>query len=298
MEGSVGRAKVLGWQWDFRPIGTDSIRFPTPHYDKVGEYDVTLVVTDERGCKDTLTRPNYIHIVPSPEPDIFPSDISGCVPFDGKLSVVTRGNTSDLIEWNWDLGNGQQHSGSHIADFSYPVAGTYLAAVTVTDRNQCSGEAQVELQAFPTPDFDIMASDSFGCAPFNVSFFAVGDPEHPIVAWQWDFGDGGQSSDSTPTYQYQQDGIYGVSLAVQDSNGCEAVFEKDPYIHLSHPIAGFAVVEDVVCPGEAVQILGQYQTDTALVSWNWDFGDGSTSQEERPLNINIKCRAPMKSPLR
>ena len=283
-EYSNGASKVLNWAWDFGSIGVDSVRFPTVSFDQLGEYDVTLVVTDERGCKDTLTREDYIRIVPSPEPVLLPSDQAGCISFTGLIVTEAPGHPYPITAWNWDLGSGPVANSSDQISFEYPIAGQYTASVTVTDENQCSGEAQVVLEAFPLPAVDFMASDSFGCAPFDVVFTTTGEPEYPLVEWDWSFGDGGESTEETPAYQYVQDGIFGVSLTVRDSNGCESTFAKEPYIHLDHPVAAFSLEEDVLCPGETLQVSEQSQSDTTLVTWNWDFGDGQTSQNQSPTH--------------
>lgn len=40
-----------------------------------------------------------------------------------------------------------------------------------------------------------------------------------IISWSWDFGDGNTSFEQSPTHDYQQAGLYSVSLTVTDSQG-------------------------------------------------------------------------------
>ncbi len=44
----------------------------------------------------------------------------------------------------------------------------------------------------------------------------------PIVAWQWDFGDGASSSERNPNHLYTRNGTYFVRLTVRDGNNKES----------------------------------------------------------------------------
>ena len=59
------------------------------------------------------------------------------------------------------------------------------------------------------------AQPTSGTAPLTVQFTdtsTAGDT--PISDWEWDFGDGGSSTDQNPLHTYQSPGIYTVSLTV------------------------------------------------------------------------------------
>lgn len=46
-----------------------------------------------------------------------------------------------------------------------------------------------------------------------------------VVIWNWDFGDGGQSSEQNPIHQYQRKGSYTVTLTTIDSIGCMSEYQ-------------------------------------------------------------------------
>ncbi len=48
------------------------------------------------------------------------------------------------------------------------------------------------------------------------------DPDGKIVAWKWDFGDGGTSELQNPTYVYKNPGTFKVKLIVTDDKGGQA----------------------------------------------------------------------------
>jgi uncharacterized repeat protein (TIGR01451 family) len=55
-------------------------------------------------------------------------------------------------------------------------------------------------------------------------------PPHVIVAWDWDFGDGGTSTEQHPQYSYGQEGCFEVTVTVTDSGGLSAMCSKCVHI--------------------------------------------------------------------
>ncbi len=64
------------------------------------------------------------------------------------------------------------------------------------------------------------ANPESGDAPLTVQFSSQGsqDPDGTIVAYAWDFGDGGSSSEANPSYTYNAAGTYQASLTVTDDD--------------------------------------------------------------------------------
>jgi PKD repeat protein len=75
----------------------------------------------------------------------------------------------------------------------------------------------------PPPPQDPVASFTAGCAVTSCSFDASAsrDPDGTVVAYDWDFGDGVTSSESTSAahHDYTLTGTYTVSLTVTDNTG-------------------------------------------------------------------------------
>jgi len=64
------------------------------------------------------------------------------------------------------------------------------------------------------------ASTTQGEAPLNVQFTDTStDPDGTVVAWEWDFGDGNDSTDQNPQHTFTTPGVYTVTLTVWDNSG-------------------------------------------------------------------------------
>jgi PKD repeat protein len=73
-----------------------------------------------------------------------------------------------------------------------------------------------------------------GPAPLDVDFLdvSVTTPTGPITAWDWDFGDGGSSTEQNPSHQYPEVGTYTVTLTVDTASGSDTE-TKEHYIHVT-----------------------------------------------------------------
>lgn len=68
------------------------------------------------------------------------------------------------------------------------------------------------------------ASTLRGTAPLTVNFSGVGssDADGSVVAWAWNFGDGGSATGVTTSHSFATPGSYMVQLLVTDNSGLSA----------------------------------------------------------------------------
>lgn len=65
-------------------------------------------------------------------------------------------------------------------------------------------------------DVGFTANSFIGCEPMTVNFTDQTVSPYTIQSWLWDFGDGLTSTLQNPSHQYQDEGVYDVSLWVSD----------------------------------------------------------------------------------
>jgi PKD repeat protein len=127
----------------------------------------------------------------------------------------------------------------------------------------------------------INADNQAGSSPLIVQFSS--DISGPATSRQWQFGDGGSSSSSNPVHIYSIPGSYTVALTVDGPGGSASLSELDFIIvsePTSPPVANFnSDIQSGLIPFD-VQFSNFSQNE--IDSYLWDFGDGSTSDEESP----------------
>ncbi|HNY88057.1 MAG TPA: PKD domain-containing protein, partial [Candidatus Hydrogenedentes bacterium] len=115
----------------------------------------------------------------------------------------------------------------------------------------------------PVPNFT--ADQVEGAAPLTVQFTdqsTIGKA-NKLVKWEWDFGDGGTSTDQNPAHTYTAAGTYTVRLVVTHDNGRAAEMVKPDYI----TVAGIAADKTtlmgyVTLPGGAALPLATVNVGT------------------------------------
>jgi PKD repeat protein len=115
------------------------------------------------------------------------------------------------------------------------------------------------------------------------------DPDNDSIEYSWSFGDGEYSSISNPTHIYKIPGEYIVVLEVTDSDGATSsestkcsVENRAPIVVLNGP---YEVKEGIPV---AFNSSGTYDPDGVIVSYEWDFDDGMTSQDQTPTHIYLE----------
>ncbi|MBD3178708.1 MAG: PKD domain-containing protein [Candidatus Latescibacteria bacterium] len=67
------------------------------------------------------------------------------------------------------------------------------------------------------PGVEFSADRTFGFIPLTVEF--RDNSSNFPTSWEWEFGDGGISTDQNPRYTYDQPGVYTVSLTATNCDG-------------------------------------------------------------------------------
>ena len=129
------------------------------------------------------------------------------------------------------------------------------------------------------PEFT--ANQTSGCAPLGVSFrdLTTGNPKF----WNWDFGNGTLANVQNPSVTYSLPGTYTVKLVVRNADGTNGITKTNYITVFPSPSANFSANITTGCVPVNIQFTDK-STSTAgsIVSWLWDFGDGTTSTAQNP----------------
>ncbi|GAA1510149.1 hypothetical protein GCM10009788_13170 [Nocardioides humi] len=127
-------ATTLTYAWNFGN-GSGSGPAPTRTYAAPGTYTVTLTARDEWGLTATATRTVTITAPPGNRPPVAVLNPPACSGLTCNFSAVgsTDPDTGDTITYRWVWGDGRPNSTASATSHSFPAAGTYTVALTVTD---------------------------------------------------------------------------------------------------------------------------------------------------------------------
>lgn len=99
--------------------------------------------------------------------------------------------------------------------------------------------------------------------------------------YNWDFGTGATSTEFEPTYTFPDTGIYVVKLVVNKGSTCPDSISRFVKVY---PFFSTAFNYDgLLCPNAELSFTDiSVATYKPVVTWLWDFGDGTFSEEQNP----------------
>ncbi len=208
----------------------------------------------------------------------FSSNITtGCVPLIVTFNDLSTGE--EIVEWHWKLGSKNSYIQNPQIIFDDPGVYTISLKIMASSGKIDSVTKVAYIVAYPSPHSDFVISSNAGCIPKEVAFDEESfSSSSKIENWLWDFGDGQFSNIKDPTHTYDQPGQYTVSLLVEDKNGCQGFYYLESAVNVSQPLAAFNI-------GGVPPILEL--TNLSLgdnLIYNWDFGDGYTSNIFNPIH--------------
>lgn len=262
------------WLWDFGDGTTSTRRNPQHIYDTSGNYTVSLTASNTYG-DDTKTKTYYIEVLDIPTADFTASPDSGVAP----LTVTFTDQSTGATSWSWDFGDGDTSTSQNPIHI-YSATGLY--EVSLTASNECGAETAYDtiIVVKPSePTVDFMAEPLSGCSPLTVYFTDLSTGN--ITDWLWDFGDGDTSDEQNPQHTFSVSGQYTISLTITVSGSTYSEI-KTAYISvLDAPTAGFTMMPD----SGGIPLTVNF-TDQSIdgASWDWDFGDGSSSIARNPAH--------------
>ena len=228
------------WSWN---LGAESIVITqnasykyiynyTSHSGKTGDntlYTVSLTASNSEGS-DTKTKPDLVVVLPSCFDPVADFSYDGVVDLDGNMAVdftdLSEGYPEEIVEWNWDFGDGSdQFFGREPPTHEYD-AGVYT--VTLTVKNDCGKTSQKSRKIeFPCPTIvaAIEAEPTSGPSPLTVNFTDHSYDRENITGWRWSFGDGtfhyasNVSDRNPPPHTYSKVGTFYANLMAQNKCG-------------------------------------------------------------------------------
>ena len=129
--------------------------------------------------------------------------------------------------------------------------------------------------------------------PVEIAFFGDGaDPDGGPVSYEWNFGDGGSSTEKEPEHEYDSTGCYEVILTVtdDDSESCQSricVVIDDGDLDIPDEPAVWIEPSDIVVEeGQEVFFSSEALDPQGFdLTYYWDFGDGGDSTESDPSYV-------------
>ena len=270
---------IVEYFWDFED-GTTGTGVSISHsYSESGLYTATLTITDNDGATDTISTTKVVGNK-APIAVFFESSsnvhIEDTITFNASKSYDPDGI---IVNYFWDFGDGNTGTGE-LVSHAYKYNRSYFVTLTVTDN-----DGATDIDSTRITVINSLPVSTFTSSPVTVntneffSFDASGsyDSDGTIVSYLWDFGDGTTGTGISTQHAYSQDGTFVVILTVTDNFGATDTTSVTKTVRNLEPVAFFNDSAENVLIGEIISFdaSGSYDSDGTIVSYLWDFGDGT-----------------------
>ena len=201
--------------------------------------------------------------------------------FYGNESWDEDGN---IVSYTWDFGDGDfayTDNPTHI----FTQNGTYNVKLTVCDNNDLCDSMILNIFVNKPPIAVVEISKLTIMLGETITFDASEsyDIDGDVDFYYWNFDDGYTSNQASTEHEYKNSGTYNISLKIiDDLNDITTVYYTIEVIN-KLPIVDFEFSPTI---GDTLVIFEfndlSYDDDGEIEEWNWNFGDGETSDLQNP----------------
>jgi len=269
------------YQWTFTGGSPSSSTYNSPWivYNTPGVYSVKLVVSNSGG-KDSITKTEYITVIPQPKPvaNFYSSSTNINV---GSYVYFYNSSTNSPTSWKWTFTGGSPSSSTY-SDPSvvYNTPGVYNVKLVVSN---ASGSDSITKTGYitvtlpPKPVANFYASQTNTIIGSYIYFY--NNSANSPSSWKWTFTGGSPSSStsSNPSVVYNMPGIYSVKLVVSNAGGSDSI-TKTGYITATippKPLANFYASKTNAIVGSYIYFYNNSGNNPT--SWKWTFTGGTPS---------------------
>ena len=256
---------MAGFEWSYGDgaVGTGN---PSPHtYTAAGSFGVTEIVTDNIGCKDTMSIPSMIAVT-RPHA-VF--TVNNTAPCAGD-SIHFTNLSSNIVTQLWIFGDSTTDTAKNPPHVYYN-GGSYTVKMVVVDSNGCRDTASyAHYINVSKPNASFYATDSFSlCPPLSAHFV---NTSTGAIGYHWSFGNGDSSVVANPSELYTGSGLDTVLLVAINAFGCRDTAVG--HINLYGYAGAFSYTPDSGCAPLRVFFNAGLINVPSII---WDFADGVVS---------------------
>jgi PKD repeat protein len=236
-------------QWTYGD-GTPATQDLNHTYATSGNHTIEVTASNAvTGCTMKVIRPVTIQDV---EADFAVSNAKPCL----DEYIHFHDASQAAIRWQWQFGDGNL-TGEKNPVKKYLTPGDFSVSLTVEDSEGCQDtkviNGFIDVLAIRA-DFDFDATSN--CNELEVDFKDATSAAPAVTSWQWNFGDGANSTSQNPVHTYGNRGKYTITLTLGNPEG-ECTITREDLIDFKNPVPEFTLKKPGFCIGELIQIVNQ-----------------------------------------
>lgn len=200
-----------------------------------------------------------------------------------QFTDLSKAEGAPIVKWEWAYRRyigaivdriGTPMSTKQNPTQSFPEAIVYYVALTVTDANGYKDSVTkpvpitLDGKAPGGPKADFSFSEAIAKEPVSFTDLSTHPNNGTIVAWDWTFPDESTAEEQHPSYIFEEEGTYPVTLEVTDANGLTDIITKNVMVNPENipPVAGVSVRSPFYWPETVTFQDASYDIDGYIIS--------------------------------
>jgi gliding motility-associated-like protein len=288
---SVSSGSIISTNWSFGDGLTSTSNQPSHQYAASGSYSVTLTISTNNNCTNTITQ----SVTVNPLPNVMFSANSVC---QGNVTnYINNSNISSgsITNYVWDYtSDGTPDNTTQNTSNTFATSGTYTTQLMAISNLNCIQSVTQVINVYPNPVVQFTSQPVCFGAPVvftNSSSINSG----LISSYTWSFGDGTTSPIANTQHLYNSYGNYNVQLTATSNHNCSNTLLQTAIVH-PKPIVQFQ--STTACLNQATQFNNQSSIIAgSIIKYRWDFDNNNTIDDStsNPSYIyglagTIQCR--------
>ncbi len=276
------KGPALQYTWDFGDGQTSTDSNPSHIFpsDNGRSYSVKLSVTNQFGCVDSVVKTNYITIQKPIAGFSTKDTITLCPPLESNF--IYTGSGEEAVYW--DMGDGTDYYYGDTVRHFFNTFGTFTVKQYSVGFGGCLDSASQVVRVINPNTTGINYSPTDACNRLLVDFNITPPPATRFTLF---FGDGKSDTTQTTSLQhfYGAPAFYFPQVQLRDPVGCLVNVSGSRPIRVIGAIPLFGVDRKEFCDSGTVYFTNYTIGNDPITSYQWDFGDGSTSSDKDEIHL-------------
>ena len=240
-------------------------------------YTIQLVAENGSGCSDTSIQKLELNPFQTVQ---FQTDPLPILCTEDLIQFQNQSRFSAFQKWTF--GDGAESRDTQPLYF-YKNDGIYDVKLVGYDLNGCADSviSHAMVEVAPRPEARFNYAPQFPKLPSARVLFANNSSPINGLSYQWDFGDGNNSTIRDPEHLYQDSGWHTVELIVRSALCPDTAYQR-VYVEPPFPQIAIQASDTAGCGPLEVQFVPISQDAT---SFRWFFDDGNESRLDSPTHV-------------
>lgn len=262
---SVSGGFITTTNWQFGDGGQSFQNQPSHQYGSAGTYNVTLLITTNSNCSNSITQQVTVNPLPNASFTATSVCIGNTINYTNS-STISNGSISNYI-WDFDSNGTPDNTNQNTSNlFNFP--GTYTTQLMAISNFNCISTYSLAVSVYPEP---IVQFNSLPvCQGLPVSFTNQTSISYgQIINYSWSFGDNTSLLGLSPSHLYSNSGNFNVTLTATSNHNCVNAIS---HMATVHPKPNVNFISTTACLNQATQFTNQSSiANGSIIKYRWDF---------------------------